>query len=89
MSDLTPLYALRVRTPCLELRLGSREELVELARLAEAGVHPPDAMPFAVAWTDRIGEPDFLDGFVAFHEHLAEWSPDDWTLNLLEPAAPS
>jgi RimJ/RimL family protein N-acetyltransferase len=73
-----------VRTPRLELRLGSRDELVELGRLAETGVHPPEEMPFAVAWTDRIGEPDFLDGFVAFHEqHLADWSPDDWALNLL------
>jgi RimJ/RimL family protein N-acetyltransferase len=78
------LYGLRVRTPRVELRLGSRDELLELARVAEQGIHPPDAMPFAVAWTDRIDEPDFLDGFVAFHEqHLAEWSPDEWNLNLL------
>jgi RimJ/RimL family protein N-acetyltransferase len=78
------LYGLRVRTPRLELRLGSGDELLELGRLAEKGVHPPEEMPFAVAWTDRIGEPDFLDGFVAFHEqHLADWSPDDWNLNLL------
>jgi RimJ/RimL family protein N-acetyltransferase len=41
-------------------------------------------MPFAVAWSDRIGEPDFLADFVAFHErHLADWSPDSWDLNLL------
>jgi RimJ/RimL family protein N-acetyltransferase len=78
------LYGLRVRTPRLELRLGSRDELLELGRVAEQGVHPPHEMPFAVPWTDRIGEPDFLDGFVAYHEQqLTEWSPDDWTLNLL------
>jgi RimJ/RimL family protein N-acetyltransferase len=82
--EVDVLYGLRVRTPRLELRLGSRDELLELGRVAEQGVHPPEEMPFAVAWTDRIGEPDFLDGFVAYHEqYLADWSPDEWTLNLL------
>jgi len=82
--DIRDLYALRIRTPRLELRLGSHDELVELAHLAERGVHPPDRMPFAVAWTDGIGEPDFVDVFVAHHvEHLDNWSPTDWQLNLL------
>jgi RimJ/RimL family protein N-acetyltransferase len=41
-------------------------------------------MPFAVAWTDRIGASDFLEGFLTFHEDaLTAWSPDDWMLNLL------
>jgi RimJ/RimL family protein N-acetyltransferase len=78
------LYALRLRTPRLELRLGTREELLELGRLAERGVHRPGEMPFAVPWTDRIGAPGFRDEFVAFHEQaLAGWSRDGWTLNLI------
>lgn len=84
MSDLAPLYGLRLGTPRLELRLGSREELLELGRVAAAGIHPPDEMPFAVAWTDRSSEPDFVDSVVAFHEEaLANWAPEAWTLNLL------
>lgn len=84
MTDVAPLYGLRLRTPRLELRLGSHEELVALARLAERGVHPPEEMPFEIPWTDHIGEPDFLDGFLAFHETaLTSWAPDEWTLNLL------
>lgn len=84
MTDLGPLYGLRLRTPRLELRLGSREELLELGRLAKRGVHPRAEMPFGVAWSDRIGQPEFLDDFRAFHEdHLSRWSPDEWTLNLL------
>ncbi len=84
MTDVAPLYELRVRTPRLELRLGTHEELVELGRLAERGTHAPEEMPFAVAWTDRIGEPDFLDGFVEYHEsHLRDWSPEHWELGLL------
>jgi RimJ/RimL family protein N-acetyltransferase len=84
VSALEPLHALRVRTPRLELRLGTRDELVALGHLAEQGIHPPEEMPFAIAWTDAVGKPGFLDGFVAYHESaLADWSPADWTLNLL------
>jgi len=41
--------------------------------VALAGIHPPEFMPFAVAWTD---EPE-LRGFVDYHEQLrTSWSPD-------------
>ncbi len=84
MTDLAPLYSLRITTSRLELRLGSDGEMRELGRLAERGIHPPDEMPFREAWTDRIGEPTFLDGFEAFHaQHRADWRPDDWSLDLL------
>jgi RimJ/RimL family protein N-acetyltransferase len=84
MTAESLLSGLRLHTPRLELRLGSREELLELGRLAERGVHPPEEMPFSVAWTDGIGTSGFLDGFVEFHEQsLASWSPEKWTLNLL------
>ena len=82
--DLAPLRGLRLTTPRLELRLGDLDEIVALAGVAEAGVHPPDQMPFGVAWTDRIGEPDFLDGFIDFHRSsLDAWRPEAWVLNLL------
>lgn len=82
--NVEALYGLRLTTPRLELRLGSHEELVELAHVAERGIHPRDEMPFGVAWTDAIGEPGFVDGFVEFHEQaLRTWSPERWTLNLL------
>jgi RimJ/RimL family protein N-acetyltransferase len=84
VTDVTPLYGLRLRTPRLELRLGTGEELVELGRLAERGVHPPEEMPFAIAWSDEIGKPGFLDEFIVWHEqHLTDWSPENWCLNLL------
>jgi RimJ/RimL family protein N-acetyltransferase len=82
--DVAALHSLRLRATRLELRLGSRDELRALGHLAEQGIHPPEEMPFSIAWTDRIGEPGFLEDFVAFHEQaLADWSPADWTLNLL------
>ena len=36
------LAGIRLRTPRLELRLPSEDELVELFRVAEGGIHPPD-----------------------------------------------
>ena len=82
--DLTPLFRLELKTPRLELRLGSRDELVALGQLAEQGIHPPQEMPFAFAWTDRIGQADFVDGVVEYHEGaLRDWRPEAWSLNLL------
>jgi RimJ/RimL family protein N-acetyltransferase len=41
-----------VRTPRLELRYPSPQELDALADLAADGIHAPDYMPFSVPWTD-------------------------------------
>ena len=43
-----PLYALRITTPRLELRLPDDEDLVELFEAARAGIHPPGEMPFGI-----------------------------------------
>ena len=79
-----PLTRLRLRTPRIDLRLATVAELRALARVARDGVHPPDEMPFEVPWTDRAAEPEFEDGFVAFHNAaLSAWRPEDWVLNLI------
>ncbi len=81
--DLSPLYGLRLRTARLELRLANPDELAALARVAEAGVHPPEQMPFRVAWTDRAGKPGFLESFLDHHVGLMRaWSPENWFLEL-------
>jgi RimJ/RimL family protein N-acetyltransferase len=78
------LTGLRLRTPRLELRLGTRAELRQLAELARAGIHPQGEMPFAVAWTDNVALPRFVDEFVRFHEDaLGRWNRGRWTLLLL------
>jgi RimJ/RimL family protein N-acetyltransferase len=74
------LWDIRLRTPRLELRLPNDDELLELYRVAEAGIHPPDEMPFGVAWTDDLSE----EAFLAFHRRAwDEWSPDDWACNFV------
>ena len=53
LIDHYPLLGMRLRTPRLELRLPSCEELADLADLAAKGIHDPEVMPFAVPWTDQ------------------------------------
>lgn len=74
------LRSLRLRTERLELRLASRDELVALFRVAEEGIHSPEEMPFAIAWTDDLD----LERFLEFHEAaLRDWRPERWSLNLV------
>jgi len=78
--NLDPLWRLRVRTERLELRLPSEDELVELFHVAEAGIHPPEEMPFIVPWTDDLR----LDAFLEFHRSAWEtWRAEKWVLNLI------
>jgi RimJ/RimL family protein N-acetyltransferase len=80
----SPLYELKLRTPRLELRLPTRDEIMELARLAERGIHPPAEMPFQVPWTDWIGNDEWPQSFVDFHEQsVAEIWPESWRLELV------
>jgi len=80
-----PLTALRIRTPRLELRLATVAELRELARVAqEDGVFDDGAMLFEVAWTDGVGEPGFVDEFLAYHGSVLRQSrPESWRLELV------
>jgi RimJ/RimL family protein N-acetyltransferase len=77
--DLSPLLGLRLRTPRLELRLPSVPELDGLRDVALGGIHPPEFMPFSIAWTD---DPD-LAFFHDYHEmRRREWRPEAWSLEL-------
>ncbi len=76
--NLEPLYGLRLRTPRLELRVPTADEVEALYEVAAAGVHPPEVMPFAVAWTDDLTH----DGFIAFHHDMREsWTPESWNID--------
>ena len=77
-----PLFDLRVRTPRLELRLVDDELAVELARLAAAGIHDPDTMPFAVPFTDQPSPQLERSSLQYFWRTRAEWTPEKWALPL-------
>lgn len=58
------------------------DELIALAGVARAGIHPPEEMPFATPWTDAPG-PAFERSFVQYHwAKRADWAPARWVLNL-------
>jgi RimJ/RimL family protein N-acetyltransferase len=79
---LWPLFDLVIRSDRLELRLPTDDELVALASVARAGIHPAGEMPFGVPWSTQPS-PTFERAFVQYHWLTrATWHPDDWTLNL-------
>jgi len=89
LTSYWPIAGLRIRitipasASALELRLPDEEDLSALAALAEAGVHDSALQPFSTPWTDA--EPAVrAQSVLQFHWRcLGNWSPDDWTLNLV------
>lgn len=82
-ADPWPLRNLVLRTPRLELRPDDDEGARELAELALDGIHPPERMPFSVAWSDATGV-DLARGVLQHLWHnRAQLRPDEWTLPLL------
>ncbi len=82
LTDAWPIFGLRLRTERLVLRLSTDEELAPLMVLARKGIHPPDEMPFGVAWS-TLASPEFERGFMQHHWSLrGSWQPTDWMLNL-------
>ncbi|MCP2337830.1 GNAT family N-acetyltransferase [Actinomadura rupiterrae] len=83
LADLFPLLSLRVRTPRLELRLPTDEQLASLAELAVAGVLDRGALPFATSGVDV--PPAVAARQVVLHHWrlLGGWRPDDWSLGLV------
>lgn len=83
LASAWPLYALRIRSEHLVLRLPTDDEMLALMDVARNGIHPPDEMPFGIAWS-VVPSPEFERGFVKHHWLMrATWIPDDWNLNLM------
>ena len=83
LTDAWPLFALRVRSERLVLRLPTDGDLVRLLALARAGIHEPGTMPFGVAWS-TLPSPAFERGFMQHHWGVrGAWSPERWFLNLM------
>jgi RimJ/RimL family protein N-acetyltransferase len=83
LTDAWPLFGLRLRTERLVLRLPTEDELAPLLALAREGIHPPDEMPFGVAWS-TLSSPEFERGFMQHHWSVrGSWSPEHWFLNLM------
>lgn len=73
-----PLFGLRVRTPKLELRYPSDDDVAALADLAAEGIHDPGWMPFQITWTDVPPPQQQRNSMQHFWLNRAMWTPDDW-----------
>lgn len=83
LVDAWPLFGLRIRSERLVLRLPGDEDLERLMAVSRRGMHPPDAMPFGIAWS-TVQSPAFERSFLVHHWGLrASWTPDSWMLNLM------
>ena len=82
--DHWPLFGLRVRTPRVELRYPSDDDIAEIAQRAVTdGIHDPAWMPFAFEWTD-VAPPLQQRHSMQFHWGLrANWRPEHWNCNLV------
>jgi len=83
LDHVWPLFALRVRTERLVLRLPDDHDLAALCGVARAGIHDPDELPFKTPWS-TFPSPQFERNFVTHHwGGRASWKPEDWGLHLL------
>ena len=83
IEDAWPLFRLRIRSERLVLRLPTDDDLPGMLALAKAGIHPPDEMPFGLAWTDVEG-PAFDRSFLQHHwGWRGRWRAEEWWLNLM------
>jgi hypothetical protein len=77
-TEWWPFFALRIRTPRLELRPPTDDDLDELGELLTAGVHDPARMPFNTPWTDAE-QPELQRSALQFHWRTrASLTVDDW-----------
>ncbi len=74
-----PLFDLRVRTPRLEIRLPTDDDLVALVQLIDQGIHDPATMPFLQPFTDAPAPARQRQALQWWWGKRAAWQPDDWT----------
>jgi RimJ/RimL family protein N-acetyltransferase len=77
-----PLFDLRIKTPHLELRLPTDDDLLGLMAVARAGVADPDRSVFLVPW-HLLPSPAFERQFLLhWWSRRGGWDPTRWSLGL-------
>lgn len=77
-----PLFDLRIRTPLLEFRLPTDDDLLALARVARTGIVDPDQTVFNVAW-HLLPSPAMERQFLQhWWRNRGSWDPSNWSLGL-------
>ena len=83
LTDAWPLFGLRLRTEHLVLRMPTDDDVVELLQVAKAGIHPPDEMPFGMAWTSVEGAAFDRSFMQHYWRTRGAFSPEAWFLNFM------
>ena len=77
-----PLFDVRLRTPHLELRLPTDDDLLELVRVARAGIVDEARTVFMVPW-HKLPSPAFERQFLLHcWGNRGQWDPKAWSLSL-------
>lgn len=83
MSELWPLFDLRIDAPLVTLRYPNDDDLVLVAEAAAAGIHDPDAMPFYTPWS-RAEPPALQRGVIQYlWSARGTLAPAKWSLPLV------
>ena len=82
IEDHWPFFALRVRTPRLEVRVVDDDIGVQLGELAARGVHDPATMPFSIPWTDAPADELPRNSLQHYWLSRAQLRPESWSLSL-------
>lgn len=82
LEEHLPLFALRLTTPRLTLRLAREQEAVRLADVAAAGVHRPGERPFLTPWTEGTPAERARSALRRHWGRLAEWEVGEWSVGL-------
>lgn len=82
IDQLHPVLGLQITAGPLVLRGVTDDDLPQLCAIAEAGIHPPERMPFAVPWTD-VPKQELAANTAQYHWRLrADFSIQSWALSL-------
>jgi RimJ/RimL family protein N-acetyltransferase len=77
-----PLFDLRLRTAHLELRLPTDDDLLELTRVARAGIVDENRTVFLLPW-HKLPSPAFERQFLLhWWVNRGRWEPKNWSLSL-------
>ena len=81
MVQVWPLFGLRVEAGPLSLSPVSDGDIPSLVRLAFAGIHQPQVMPFAYPWTDAPARELGRNMAAYYWRTRAELAPASWSVD--------
>ena len=81
LEEIWPVFRLRIEAGPVELSAICDDDIPLLVDLASRGIHEPDAMPFAIAWSTAT---DLGHAMATYYWRArAEFSPKAWHLDFV------